>query len=108
MGVSIDPNTAATALGVLLLAVGALMAGPSVFTTVGAWLNEDDKTVTVDEPDVTVQRHPICDHVQMVCDTAYAASPEVQLDYLKKGLTRTAILEAEVARLCKGTSANGS
>jgi hypothetical protein len=105
MGISLDPQTAATAVGVILLIIGALTAGPSTFAAVGQWLQEDGDVIT--EPSGT--EDPLewsqlaappgfVKHVNLVlgaCKTTTTA--EVKLRYLQAGLSGAQVSAMETS-----------
>ena len=107
MGISMDPQTAATAVGVILLIIGALTAGPSTFAAVGQWLQEDGDVDVITEPSGTedppewsqLAAPPgFVKHVNLVlgaCKTTTTA--EVKLRYLQAGLSGAQVSTMETS-----------
>ena len=94
MEIELSAQTLAYAIGGILLVGGAAVLFPSSFRMFGEWLNDGDVP-----PLPPLMTHGICEHVELVCATAYAAPPDIQLDYLRKGLNQLEVLQAEVQRL---------
>ena len=93
MEIELTTNTILYAIGGLLLAGGSAFLLPASAKAFGTWLNEEG------EVPVVTHDSAICEHVAMVIETAYAAPPDVLLEYLKKGFSRIEVLQAEVDRL---------
>ena len=93
MGISLDPQTAVTAVGVTLLVIGALTAGPSTFAAVGQWLQEDSDVDVITE---TSQPDSYVDSIIAVCD---GTPPEIVLGYLAAGANPHEAMLMELKRL---------